>query len=142
MSDFSRRLLDLLFGKSVEQPGRTPSSAPLPAGGPLPEPVYPRVLAIIHNPVMRTHGGRKMNVAYGWNDPDWLAQQYANDIKDMSYGYAQYRIVERIEVDGFPLKLDGFTYTDRSFDEGWRTRNFHQPDAVDYLQLLREFDLI
>ncbi|MEP7293926.1 MAG: hypothetical protein ABI835_19220 [Chloroflexota bacterium] len=114
-------------------PSRTESGA-------TPDPVRPKVLAIIHNPVMRD--GRKIREVYGWQDPDTLAQGYIDDIQRSSYGYAQYEIVERIEVDGFPLKLDGFRYTPEAFASGWRTRQFHQPDAVDYLALVREFRMI
>jgi hypothetical protein len=107
---------------------------------PLPEPMRPKVLAIIHNPLMPD--GRKIQQVYGWNDPDALAQGYIDDIRKCSHGCANYEIVERIEVDGFPLKLDGFRYTPQSFADSWRSRNFHQPDAVDYLAIVREFKLI
>jgi hypothetical protein len=51
--------------------------------------------------------------------------------------------VERVEVDGFPLKQDGFSYTPEGYLACWRARSgFHQPDAVDYHRLLAEFDVI
>ncbi len=59
-----------------------------------------------------------------------------------SYGYANYRIAERIEVDGFPVKSDGFVYNQANFVQAWQTQRFHQPDAVDYLRLVREFGMI
>ncbi len=117
-------------------------NAPLPTVTsplPTPPPVKPKVLAIIHNPVI---SGVKAQTRYRWNDPDKLAQGYIDDIQTISYGYAQYQIVERIEVDGFPIKLDGFRYTPQIFDHAWTSRNFHQPDAVDYLALVKEFNLI
>jgi len=107
-----------------------------------PDPVYPKVLAVVHNPVMRTHGGRKIKDVYGWNNPDKLAQRYIEDIQFASYGYANYQIVERIEVDAFPIKKDGYCYTDQSFANAWQSRHFHQPDAVDYLALVDEFKMI
>ncbi|MDX2163327.1 MAG: hypothetical protein SF162_18560 [bacterium] len=121
------------------------SGLPIPgtmSGLPTPEPVHPRVLAVVHNPVIRVRGGLKAQQVYGWHDPDMLAQGYINDIAEISGGYAQYRIVERLEVDAFPLKKDGFRYTDAAFDQAWRTRQFHQPDDVDYHALVREFRLI
>ena len=33
---------------------------------------------------------------------------FIKDMRDISYGYVNYRVVERIEVDGFPQKADGF----------------------------------
>ena len=117
-------------------------NAPLPTVTsplPTPPPVKPKVLAIIHNPLIQ---GVKAQTRYRWNDPDKLAQGYLDDIQAISYGYAQYQIVDRIEVDGFPLKLDGFRYTPQSFDQAWTSRSFHQPDAVDYLALVKEFRMI
>lgn len=145
---FLRRLL---FGAKRDQRDRphpleatdTGTPAPLPAASlPTPPPVHPRVLAIVHNPVIRPKGRQKAHVAYRWNDPDKLAQGYIDDLRYASYGYLNYQIAERIEVDAFPLKRDGFRYTDESFDHAWTNRQFHQPDAVDYLALVREFNMI
>ncbi|HVO42241.1 MAG TPA: hypothetical protein VMT34_06450 [Aggregatilineales bacterium] len=120
---------------------------PVPASdadrtGPLPEPVNRRVLAIVHNPVLRSQGGRKIQRALGWNDPDQLAQGYIDDIRWASYGYANFHIAERVEVDGFPVKADGFVYNETSFLQAWQTQRFHQPDAVDYLRLVHDFGVI
>ncbi len=118
-----------------------PAAEPVPAG-PAPEPVRRRVLSIIHNPVMRSQGGRTVKQVFGWNDPDKLAQGYIEDVRWCSYGYVNYEIAERIEVDGFPVKRDGFVYDEQSYLEAWRTRRFHNPDAVDYLRLVRDFKMI
>ncbi len=109
---------------------------------PIPPPVQPRVLAIVHNPIIRAKGGMKAQQAYGWNNPDKLAAEYIADIQAISYGYAQYEIVERIEMDEFPLKLDGFRYTDETFHRAWLARQFHQPDSVDYMALVKQFKMI
>jgi hypothetical protein len=117
--------------------------APVPGRSlPRPAPVAPKVLALIHNPSIRPKGGHKAQVAYRWNNPDKLAQGYIDDLKHASDGYLNYEIVERIEVDAFPVKKDGFRYSGESFDHAWSSRQFHQPDAVDYLALAREFKLI
>ncbi len=133
LSDFIRRLLG-------EPPAPSPVTPPQQTN--LPQPVQPKVLAIIHDPIIRSRGGRKLHEVFGWNDPDRLAKGYADDIRQCSFGYADYQIAERIEVDRYPLKLDGFTYDEHSYLRAWDTRDFHQPDAVDYLHLVDEFDLI
>ena len=137
-------ILRRLFASDQPHPldaAPSPSPAPLPPSDTTPpESVRPKVLAVIHNPLMPD--GRKIQQVYGWQDPDKLAQGYISDITHASYGYAQYEIVERIEVDALPLKLDGFRYTPESFAQAWRARQFHQADAVDYLALVREFSLI
>lgn len=111
-----------------------------------PEPFQRRTLVIIHDPVirsLRSQGGRKLHQVLGWNDPDDLARQYIADVETASYGLARYSIAQRIEVDGFPVKQDGFTYTPDGYLANWRAgRGFHQPDAVDYHRLLREFDVV
>ena len=108
-----------------------------------PKPVFPKVLHIIHNPTFPQKGGRKMKDVFGWNDPDQLAQGYIDDITFTSYGYANYRIVERIEVDAFPLKADGFRYTPQSYLECWNRRDkCHHPDLVDYHHILAEFEVV
>jgi len=108
-----------------------------------PDPLQRRVLVIIHDPVMAAQGGRKLHQALGWNDPDDLARRYIADVETASYGLARYTIAQRIEVNGFPAKADGFVYTPESFMASWRARRgFHNPDGVDYQRLLREFDVI
>jgi hypothetical protein len=143
MVDFIRRL----FGGSTGSKHPLEGSSDLPASGaggdlPTPFPVYPKVLAITHNPLILSRGGAKAQRAYGWHDPDKLAQGYIDDLKHASDGYLNYQIAERLEVDAFPLKKDGFRYTPDSFERAWNSRQFHQPDAVDYVALVREFRMI
>ncbi|MGH2523723.1 MAG: hypothetical protein ACRDH2_14560 [Anaerolineales bacterium] len=108
-----------------------------------PQPIQPRALVIVHNPIIRFEGGRKLNQVLNWNDPDELAQRYLADVRECSDGLVNYEIVERIEVDGFPAKQDGFAYTAETYLACWRARSgFHQPDGVDYHRLLDEFDII
>ena len=110
---------------------------------PLPDPVRPRVLLIIHNPVVGSANGRKLSQVLQWHDPDALVKQYIFDVEAASFGYANYEIVERIEVDDFPVKADGFVYDAESYLFRWRTRTgFHQPDRVDYGRLLDQFSVI
>jgi len=97
---------------------------------------------VTHDPVLRSQGGRPLREFFRWNDPERLAREYIDDVRGCSYGYANYEVVERVVVDGFPLKGDGFRYTERSYLEARQTGRFHDPDGVDYLELVREFDII
>lgn len=102
-----------------------------------------RVALVIHNPLIEAEGNRRLTEVFGWHDPDALAAQYIADLHAASGGYVQYEIVERLEVDGYPAKLDGFRYDDASYLRAWRSkRGFHQPDAIDYEQLLAEFAIM
>jgi hypothetical protein len=103
-------------------------------------PLHRRILAVIHDPVIRFEGGRKLHAVLRWNDPDDLARRFIADVRECSYGLVNFEIVERIEVDGFPVKQDGFRYTPEEYLACWRARSgFHQPDAADYHRLLDEF---
>lgn len=107
------------------------------------EPVVKRVSLIIHNPTIPSAGGQKLSQVLGWNNPDQLCEAFIDDLREISYGYANYEIVERIEVDKFPLKADGFVYQADSFVQLWRKRGlFHRPDGVNYHALLAEFDMV
>lgn len=108
-----------------------------------PEPVHPRVLLVIHAPTAASENGRKLHQLLNWHNPDNLISQYIYDVEAASFGYVNYQVVERIEVDGFPAKKDGFVYDAESYLFRWRTRTgFHQPDRVDYARLLEQFNVV
>ena len=108
----------------------------------IPPQVTSKVLMITHNPKLQSQGGRTLKEYFGWNDSDTLAAGYISDVRECSFGYANFEIVERLVIDGFPIKADGFRYSEQSYLDAWRTGTFHNPDGVDYLQLVREFNLI
>lgn len=140
--------LKKLFGSDQPHPLSQATSDTPPNLGPhtdpvtLPAPISRKVLMITHNPKLQTQGGKTLKEYFGWNDSNQLAQGYIDDIRACSYGYANYEIVERVVVDGYPIKRDGFRYTEQSYLEAWRQRKFHDPDGVDYLELVREFQMI
>ncbi len=106
-------------------------------------PVKPRVLMIIFNPIIESEGSQRLTRVLHWNDPDSLAEVYRADLYECSQHYLDYQIVKRLEVDEYPVKLDGFRYDDETFLKCWRERQgFHQPDAVDYLKLFEEFEVL
>jgi hypothetical protein len=115
-----------------------------PAGGPQPPPALrPRVLLIVYNPLIQTEGGRRLADLLGWNDVDALCRDYIADLRTTSQGFLDYNIVQKIEVDTWPRKADGFAYDDATFLRCWRTKTgWHQPDAVDYPAIIDEFDLV
>jgi hypothetical protein len=108
-----------------------------------PEPVHKKVSVIVFDPVVKSEGGKKLSQLLKWSDPDQLTQQFIADMKDVSYGYANYQVVERIESEKFPAKLDGFAYTADDFLKSWKAgKGFHKPDEVDYHPILKEFNII
>jgi len=119
-----------------------PDYGPEPKPPQKPKPVHKKVLMITHNPILKSKGGRTVKEYFNWNEPDDLAEAYIRDVQWASYGYANYEIVERIVVDGYPVKRDGFHYDEQSYLKAWQTRSFHDPDGVDYLELVEEFEII
>jgi hypothetical protein len=111
--------------------------------GQKPTPVLRRVLMVIYNPTIRSESGRKLSAVMKWNNPDELTAKYITDLRECSYGYANFDVVERIEVDRFPVKDDGFLYDGDQFVKALRSNaGFHQPDLVDYHRILADFNII
>jgi hypothetical protein len=78
-----------------------------------------------------------------WNDPDALTERYISDLKECSAGYVHYQVVERIEIDGYPRKADGFVYNETGYMDAITTgKRYHQPDHVDYHNILSDHEVI
>ena len=138
MAGVIRTLLDRL----LVSPSATQSVAGRDPENPV-ESVKPKVLLIIYDPTIPTDGGRKLSDVFGWNSVDRLVEQYISDLQEASFGYCNYQIGERVEVDAFPVKIDGFTYRREGYAAAWRARNgFHNPDWADYDRILADFDIV
>src|SRR5215210_6903714 len=75
------------------------------------------VLIVNYDPVLREQGGVRLQKFLKWNDPRPMTTNLIRYIRESSGGYANYQIVEWIDVDAFPGKRDGFRYTEQSFLE-------------------------
>ncbi len=105
--------------------------------------MQPRALMVIYNPVVDNATGRRLVEKMDWNDPDSLAAEYIQDIRECSGGIVNYRITERVVADEFPIKQDGFQYRPHDYVNAYRSQNgFHQPDAVDYGAIISEFNIL
>lgn len=107
------------------------------------QPPPSRISLIIIDPILHGKSGRKLSEVQGWNNPDRLVNDFLQDLVSVSHGRAQYQIVERIQVDDYLQKEDGFRYTEVDYLHMIRTRhNIHQPDAVNYHSLLDGYEII
>jgi hypothetical protein len=121
-------------------------------GGPQPEkakddepiqPLSPRALVIVYDPVVDSAKRVKLSKYMNWNNVDDLIAGYIADIAECSGGLVQYRVVEQIDVDEFPLKADGFRYDAASFLAVMnQTVPAHDPDLVDYHRIMADHHLI
>ena len=120
-------------------------SSPAPPGpvGQLPEPVIRRVLQIVFDPRLPSHPNQRLSSFLGWTPVDSLIQGYIQDLQTSSHGYLQYRVIDKIAVDGFPAKKDGFSYTiDEYLQALQNPGSQHQPDLADYERILADFDVV
>jgi hypothetical protein len=103
----------------------------------------PRVLLITFDPSMRHKGGKKLSKALGWRSAKDLCRDFIADLFECSGGYLRYEIVEQVEVNAWPVKVDGFCYDETGFLECWRSKTgWHDPDTVDYEAIVADFDLL
>src|SRR5258708_13090267 len=98
----------------------------------------PKVLLVIYNPIIESQGSQKLTTLKGWNDPDTLSQTLINDFTSGSNGLVNYTIAKRVEIDGYPVKTDGFQYTDDTYltCAGSGGSQCHSPDTADYVKML------
>ncbi len=125
-----------------------PPPAPSKPAGPPPdntdEPaqvITSKVFTIVYDPPM--DGGQKLSQKMGWYRSEDLATGFMGDILQSSYGLARYQIVQRIDVDEFPAKTDGYRYTPEAYLDVLRgAAQPHTPQAVDYNAILTRFNIL
>ncbi len=100
-----------------------------------------RVAVVIYDPVLEMEGGKTLIEHLKANDAVEYSHILANVIREASWGIINYEIAEVIRVDGFPVKVDGFRYTDESFLEVRKTEKW-QPAATSYRKLFEENRLL
>lgn len=102
-----------------------------------------KVIVINYDPVLRTKSDLKLSRYMKWGDPHKLTADIVTHLRETSGGFANYKVVDFLDVDAYPRKRDGFTYDEKSFLEMWTDRNkAHQPDSVSYAAIFEKFDLV
>ncbi len=96
-----------------------------------------KVLLVIYDPILSS--GQRLHQARGWNDSKIQNQQFIDAISQSSGGYVNYQVVETKELNEWPRKLDGFRYTETTYNKcmnsGNRVVDCHSPDDADYGQM-------
>lgn len=137
---FLQSLFDFLARLFGASPAPTP--APPQEDGIL-QPLNPRVLLIIYNPLIDASAGKRMVKAMGWNDPDQLVADYIADVRECSQNLVTYQVVDRVEVDEFPKLIDGFQYDAATYVQLVQGKAPpHVPGAIDYLNILAQFNTL
>lgn len=105
----------------------------------------PRALLVNFDPVIETRSNQRLHTVGGWNDPSTLtsgSSGYISDFATVSHGLLMYRLTQKINADVWPIKADGFRYTDASYLQCLSTwSGWHTPDICDYKAFARDYDL-
>jgi hypothetical protein len=101
-----------------------------------------KVLLLVYDPVVN-ESGQKLSQVMNWKRVEDLVTGFCADINQTSAGLARYEIVQRVDVDEFPVKADGFAYTAETYMDVMRgITPPHQPDGVDYQAILTRFNIL
>jgi hypothetical protein len=107
------------------------------------EPILQRVLMVVFDPLMDPVRRIGLRQRMGWNRVDDLVKGYIADIEEVSGGFVRYQVVERKNVNDFPVKSDGFRYTAKSFADVTNGHaRAHDPDSVNYHQIVESLHLL
>lgn len=153
LSNFLRSLL----GTPSPEPGagQPPSTPSQPPAQPKPAitdeplvPLAPRVLVIVYNPVVDPLKNLRLvewgNKNRGWARIEDLLAGYISDVDECSGGLVKYNVVQRIDVDGFPLRMNGQRFTALEYLDLYTVdqSKYKEPgDRFDYLDLIKQFNL-
>lgn len=148
-------------GSTTPQTPQTPRpsvpTTPVITAEPL-VPLTPRVLVIVYDPVIDPLKNTRLvewgiknknwaRVGAGTNDVgiDAMIATYIKDVDECSGGLVKYNVVERINVDGFPLKLSGKRFTALEYIDLYTVNQskYKEPDdRFDYNDFIKEFNLL
>lgn len=110
--------------------------------GPVPAPVEVRVIVINIDPVLKSRGGVRLHEYMKWSDPWVLTQKMVDDARETSHGYVNYRVVDKVEYDGFTVFRNGFCYTEEQFLHMWeKDRDQANRGMTSFKWLFEKFDL-
>ena len=140
-----RALLDFIASLFGGEKTPTSSQASIPPDDPNEpaEVTVSKVLVIVYDPVMNEATGQKLSAQQGWQRIEDLATGFMADILQNSYGMARYQVVERIDVNEFPAKVDGFRYTPQTYLDVLRgVSTPYMPQEVDYYAIINQFNLL
>lgn len=131
-----------LFG-GEEMPAPPPANTPPDSLDEPAEITLSKVLVIVYDPLMAASGGQTLSAHQGWGRVEDLATGFMTDILQNSHGMARYQVVERIDVNEFPAKVDGFRYTPQTYLDVLRgVSSPYMPQEVDYYAIIDQFNLL
>ncbi|MEP6894466.1 MAG: hypothetical protein ABI986_02545 [Chloroflexota bacterium] len=123
-----------------------PLSQPVTASvssGESPQPTILKTLVIVYDPTVNKASGKKLSEFMRWNKVEDLIRGYISDIQQASGGLVQHQITERIDVDAFPAKVDGYVYDAKTYLNVLRdVSHKYMPQEADYYAIIKRFDIL
>lgn len=102
-----------------------------------------KTLLIVYDPVVDARSGRRLSEFMHWNRVEDLVRGFISDIRETSRGLAGYQIVERIDVDAFPAKVDGYRYDASTYLNVIQGRSRpYMPQEADYYAIIERFNIL
>lgn len=102
-----------------------------------------KTLVIVYDPIFDTTSGKTLSQYMNWNKVEDLARGFMSDILLVSDGLVRYKIVERLDVDDFPVKVDGFKYDVETYLNIVRGASRpHMPQEADYYAIIKQFNIL
>jgi len=124
---------------------------PLPSQGALapdssdepPQQTFLKTLVIVYDPVVDKASGKKLSEFMRWHSVEELGKGFMSDILQASGGLVHYQIIQRVDVDAFPAKVDGSIYDAETYLSVMRGETPpHNPSEVDYQAIFKRFNIL
>jgi hypothetical protein len=113
------------------------------ASSPPPAVTSLKTLVIVYDPVVDVRSGKKLSEYMHWNRVEDLAKGFMTDILQTSGGLARYQIVQRLDVDGFLAKVDGYLYDAKTYLNVIRgVARPYMPQEADYYAIIKRFHIL
>lgn len=102
-----------------------------------------KVLLLVYDPIMDKTTGRTLSQQQKWFRTSDLITGFMTDMLEVSGGMARFQIVERVDIDEFPAKTDGFRYTPQTYmDVLRRITSPHMPQEVNYHAIISKYNIL
>jgi hypothetical protein len=104
---------------------------------------HSKVLVIVYDPIMDRSTGMTLSQQRKWYNPTDLITGFMADLLQVSGGMARYQIVQRVDVDEFPAKIDGFQYDPQTYMAVLQgSASPHAPSEVNYNAILTKYNIL
>ncbi len=99
------------------------------------------VVVLIYDPVLKSQGNVRLTDWLKGTDPEQGSRILADVVRQASWGYLNYDLVEIRRIDGYPPRTDGTRYDEASYLEVRRTKQWYEA-PTSYRRVFEENGLV